>query len=257
VRVTVYEIDHENGRHITQAFAEGAEVVPVPMGPLLPDGRAAVFYGSLRGGYDLMLDCLAEGRPFFYIDHAYIGRGTYYRVGLNHRFRRVVKPDYTRLDALSVTCAPWRESRNPFGSVTVCPPAHDFDKSWFFAGDRWTERVLKSLSKHGAVETTVLYKPTDVRYRPGTPTLAQRMEQSTLFVTQESNVATDAVIAGVQVAVLGDHPARALMHSRVSSATYPKKPDRREWLASLAANQWTLQEMRRGVAAAALGITKG
>jgi len=68
-------------------------------------------------------------------------------------------------------------------------------------------------------------------------------------VAHSSNVAVDALLLGVPVFVTDRCGARRCADTDLSHIESPRMPDdREEWAATLAAQQWTLEEMRSGLA---------
>ncbi|MEQ8504625.1 MAG: hypothetical protein RIB80_04815 [Rhodospirillales bacterium] len=76
------------------------------------------------------------------------------------------------------------------------------------------------------------------------------------MVTWTSNAAVDALLAGVPVFCTGDCAASVMGRSDPINIEYPYYPDNRyEWAATLAANQWTLDEIASGMMWAALEMS--
>jgi hypothetical protein len=73
-----------------------------------------------------------------------------------------------------------------------------------------------------------------------------------VVVTHSSKVAVDAVIAGVPAIVEPSNPAAPVCSTRLEDIETPLMPSRAKWWASLMAQQFTLDEMRRGFAAEAM-----
>lgn len=61
-----------------------------------------------------------------------------------------------------------------------------------------------------------------------------------------SNIAVDAVIAGIPVFCTGPCAGLTMGLSDLSKIESPVRPEREQWLYTLAANQWTFEEMKRG-----------
>ena len=75
------------------------------------------------------------------------------------------------------------------------------------------------------------------------------------MVTAYSNAATEALLAGIPVFTTHPCVSSTMGTSDLSRLEHPRYPDDRErWAAILAANQWTLAEMKSGRCAADLGL---
>jgi hypothetical protein len=68
------------------------------------------------------------------------------------------------------------------------------------------------------------------------------------LVTHSSNVAVDAVLCGVPVFVAPTSPAAPVANLDLKTMKAPLMPQRGAWLASLLAQQFTLDEIRSGFA---------
>jgi len=68
------------------------------------------------------------------------------------------------------------------------------------------------------------------------------------LVTHSSNVAVDAVIAGVPVFVEPTSPAAPVGNLDLAKMENPNMPERGPWFDSLMAQQFTVDEMRSGLA---------
>lgn len=223
---------------VCEAFAEGCA------GDLLFDARAlrggvAVFYGIGPGMEHLWRQCLAEGRPYIYIDNGYFGRGEFFSATVNAlRHDGTGRPDFDRLAARRVSIWPWRKSGR---HIVVCPQSDWFHRLHTRRGrDTWVERTVATLR---AVTTRDIC----VRLKDDATPLARDLDGAHALVTFTSNAAVEAVCAGVPVITTGACAARTMGSASLFEIESPAFPGgRTRWAACLAANQWTLQEMREG-----------
>lgn len=204
---------------------------------------AAVVWGVLRGS-DLVVEAARrDGRPFFYIDHAYIGRGHYlnYRITRNAYEAGAVRqcPD-DRAAALGVELAPWRTGG---GNIIVCPPTRYFMEA--HGCPNWLEDTLAALRR-------ATDRPVEIRGKPaaGEPSepLDNVFRRAHAIVTHSSNVAVEAVIAGTPVFVSPTSAAAPVGETDLSRIELPRRPDRRAWLSHLAYSQFSFAEIADGSA---------
>jgi hypothetical protein len=201
-------------------------------------------FGS-PGVWPVLRKARAESREFWYCDHGYFGRGTYFRVTRNayqhdgagrypdDRFRRFNREIQT-----------W----NREGShILVCPNSSIYFGLHGLDADAWLSETLSTLRQHTDREIVVRWKNTPVRIK-------QHLENAWAVVVFSSAAALDALIAGVPVFVLAPFAAGARMGlSDLSQIETPVYPDDREaFLSALAYQQWTLSEILDGHAWRAL-----
>lgn len=192
--------------------------------------------------WPLLRRAKAEGRDIFYIDHAYFGRGRYYRITKNAyqhdgtgvgdmmRFRR----------AANRHIEPWkRRGRH----VLVCPQSEIYFSLHGLNRTEWEQNVLATLKQHTD-------RPIRVRYKASRTPIAPDLHNAWAVVVYSSAAALDALIAGVPIITLAPFASSVHMGltdlSQIESPVYPA--GRESFLAALAANQWTLPEIMRGLA---------
>lgn len=198
--------------------------------------------------WNILSEARAEGRDWYYGDHAYFRRFEYYRVTRNayqHDGSGCARG--RRLEALGVTIGPWRKAGN---HVLVCPPDAAFAALHGFDADGWLAGVLDTLGRQTD-------RPVHVRGRLGAEhgkPLAADLAGAWALVTYTSNAAVEAVIAGVPVFCTGACAASAMGLSDLAAIETPAMPyGRAQWARNLAANQWTFEEMKRGDCWRAIG----
>ena len=234
-------------RLVLEAFAVGA------CGTVLPDATAlqagpAAFYGL--GGLEGMLRlCVAEGRTFFIGDNAHFdrSRGRYFRFARNAwQVSTLQSPDHARAKALGLEVKPWR--RDGKHIVVVEQSEHFLG----MVGARyWLPRVLRELRP---------FTDREIRVRPwrrdkdkAGSTLQSDLKNAWALVTHMSAAANEALLAGVPVFVSGPCAATPMASGPLSGIECPRYPEGREdWAAGLANSQWTLSELREGMAWRAL-----
>lgn len=186
----------------------------------------------------------AEGRTWYYGDHAYFGRFRFYRITRDaYQHGGCGQSDGKRLKALGLRLAPWKTGRE----ILVCPPDDMFGALHGFDSRKWLAKTLRALA-------AATDRPVRVRHRAGAEsnpvTLAKNLASAHALVTHSSNAAVEALCMGVPVFVTAPCAARAMAESDLSRIEAPYYPDdRKRWAGVLADNQWTLDEIRRGMAA--------
>jgi hypothetical protein len=243
VQANVYTSWHSHSLAVCRAIAEGADLPLVGPEKLLPGG--VVTYGFLRG-LKAILDAAREiGRTWVYADRGYL-RATY---GDDHSgYFRLTRDAWqhdgsgdapeTRWRALGLALAPWQRG----GHVLVCPPGDVFTRAvgGFPAAD-WERDTLAALAR-------ATDRPIRIRRKGGSSTpLAADLADCHALVTYMSNTAVEALLAGVPVFCTGPCAAAAMGKNDLAEIESPAYPeDRERWARVLAANQFTLAELRAG-----------
>ena len=239
--ISVYFGRGKKGARVAAAFAEGCGGVIVGAPPRLLDGACA-FYGVKPETLHLWRQARAEGREFFYIANGYLVRGPYpaFRVTRDaeqHGGLGEAPPDRWR--DLGIEIAPWHYRGRAVLGATQTP--------WWYVRhgltlDRWLAGVI-------AILATATDRPVVIRHKrpPDTDGLAPALADAWAVVTYTSAVAIEAILAGVPAFVTGASAAAPMASTDVAGIEDPYYPDDRErWCRVLAANQWTLDEMRDG-----------
>lgn len=252
VPLFVYVTTHRHSRVVGGAFAEGANarILPALEGRLRPDGAAAAFYGRLRGCNNLLRAAVAGGVDWYYIDRGYIGatQGDDY----SGQFR-VTKnalqsdgrgsPNYERAERLRVTLKDWRQNGE---HILLCPPGIVFGELSGFNSAEWTKAAITTLRLSTDRPIRVREKPR-VGEKRNAP-LREDLGKCWALVTHSSNAAVEALICGVPVFATdrcGSSRCASDDLRKIETPYFPE--DRAEWIAVLAAQQWTLAEMRGGI----------
>jgi hypothetical protein len=242
--VTCYLNRDGGGNAVIRAFARGIgcelryaedETGPRPGVP--------VVWGTLRGSERVVAYAKQAGQYFFQVDQAYFSSGhdVSYRVTRNgHEAGAVRECPTDRIEAHDLAIKPWQRGGR---SVLVCPPTDHFMAAHGCAD--WLEKTLDELPSHTDRPVVVRRAP-----RPGETAepLAEALIKAHALVTPSSNVAIEAVVAGVPVFVSPSSAAAPVGLTDLSSIETPVYPDRDRWLAHLAYCQFSLQEIRSGAA---------
>ena len=228
------------------AWAAGCGGRVEPDGLLAP-GPVALF-GSPRR-WNLLNQARAEGRDWFYADHAYFGRFKYYRITRNayQHDGKTGPGSAARFAAHGIDIKPWRKSGD---HVLVCPPDAKFAGLFNFDAGAWIAHVTAAL-------TALTPRPIRIRDRACADLgpLGNDLAEAWCLVTYVSNAAVEALCAGVPAIVTGACAARPLAATDLRAIVEPPTPSgRAAWAAVLAANQWTFDEVRAGMTARHFGL---
>lgn len=249
--VTIYHTGHERSTVICEALHKGTGFKVVQGRHGLVDDNAAMFYGVMRRNNELRDQCIEEGRDWYLVDNGYLRPGHfdgYYRITKNAFLcDGWGRPDHDRLRNLDIEIQPWQTQGD---KILICVPPRDYGKLWHHDGDAWTRWVkgrFRGKTDRGVV---LSYKPVlDSRCHPAQPPLWQQLARAWAVIVHDSTVAIDALIAGVPAVVTGDTPAKRCCLTDPADIETPIYSDEREeLLAVLAANQWTIDEMKSGKA---------
>jgi hypothetical protein len=233
---------------ICQAFADGCGGHVVLDGELR-DGPA-VFFGVNESNAHIWRQVRAETRPFYFIDNSYFdtARHAYFRVTkdrLQHSGEGVSTGE--RFRALKIKVERWRE---PGEWVVVCPQSDDFMKMVVRHGRDWFADALADLAPY---KKRIRVRAWNRDKKAAAATLGDDLNGALCLVTWSSAAAVTALLAGVPVvAQSADCAARRMGGNIFRLDDLPRPTDREKWAGVLADNQWTVDEMRRGVAWAAL-----
>lgn len=208
------------------------------------EGGAAAFYGVVGIEYLVRL-AIAEQRTWFYGDNSFFdaSRGRYYRFSRNwFQLATPAAPDHQRLNALGVTAKPWKKDGR---HIVVVEQSENFLK--LVGAENWLAKVLASLKP-------LTDRPLHIRRWRRDKDAAAKSLQLDLhgawaLITHMSAAATEAVLAGVPVFTSGLCAATPMASGELTKIEAPRYPDGREdWAAGLAGMQWTLEEIRSGMA---------
>ncbi len=251
----VYHTGHVSSQFVCKAMARGllCDIAQPPWSR--PLETPAAFYGRDRGTLAIAAQCAAAGDHWLMADNGYLGRRQYdgyYKISRDgFQCDGVGVPDEKRLvKALGFTgqefVKKWRpQTKN--GHILVCPPIPDYERLHYFSAHLWWHGIKKQIRD-------VTNRRLRVRHKPGSElasgrALAEDLKDCHAVVTHDSNIVVEAILAGIPVFVTGTSPAQVFGNVDVLTIREPRLDvDRWEWLSILANNQWTLNEIRDGMA---------
>lgn len=244
--VSYYAPDELTSPKFAFGFAKGCGGSMTPEDPdvtlkrgLFP-GSVALFGSPSR--WPILRKAQAERREWFYGDHGYFGRGSYFRITRNayqHDGTGEGNPD--RWAIFNKPILPWRTRGS---HILVCPNSPIHFALHGLDHDAWLQDVRDTLRLHTD-------RPLRVRWKKNQRTYIQfDLADCWACVVFSSAAALDALIYGVPVFVTAPFAAAYRMGlSDLSKIEAPIYPDGREpFIWALASQQWTLPEMVRGVA---------
>jgi hypothetical protein len=238
------------GRMVLEAFAEGAGGRFARFPEVLEIRGVPIFWGVSNDTRGPFLEVKAGARPWLYVDHAYLGaRGTFYRITRSATQIGLEVPglaaDPGRLIATRSKIRDWRK---PGDFVLITPPGDPYLHltGQAITSAEWVRQVERAVR-------AVTDRPVRIRFKPTAhvrvPAFADEAARAWCVVTHQSVTAVEALLAGVPVFMTTPHAAAAPLASLdLSKIETPRREgDREAWAAWLAANQWTLEEMRAGL----------
>lgn len=205
------------------------------------DGSPFAIWGQLLLTLDVLPPAIRAGRPFWHIDNGFWSPARGDRIGyyrITYRSLSPVMLAQAPMEREAPAPLPWRARGN---HVLFAHPGPTFGAA---AGlDMVTWRQATRISLSAATRRSVIERSKDC-CRP----LESDLRSAHALVTHSSNVAIDALLAGIPAFVEPTSPAAPVSAGTVWEIETPSMPDREPWLRSLACQQFTLGEMRDGTA---------
>jgi len=239
-------------RHFTEAMVAGFPAAQMGCEAEQLDLSADLhILGGLQFGcLGLMRQILSGRLDYVFWDRAYFGGGTHtdrLRITRNGYQKLVVDAgrSLARFEAVGGRLEPWRRGGS---HILLVPPGEAIQQ--LFCGATWLDSMLAALRTRTERQIRISHKGDPVP-------LAERLRDCWCVVTYTSNVAVEAVCAGVPAFTAWFAAAAPvagsvadLLHNERGDIEQPPRPDREAWAASLAWGQFTTEEIRRGIARA-------
>ena len=208
--------------------------------------RRHIVAGLQFGALERMQAIFKSGEPYIFIDRAYFGGGPgsgRFRLvphAYQHHWVDEANVDPARFQSFGVELKPWRaEGRH----ILLVPPGAAICRL-FGLGD-WEANTLARIRRS-------TNRPVRMSYKGDPEPLAARLRDCHAVVTWTSNVAVEAICAGVPAIVSRRSAARPVCggvdHLEANIET-PPMPQRDAWAAALAWGQFSLAEIASGFAA--------
>lgn len=236
---------------ICEAFAKGAGGIVADPRKGLRDGPA-FFYGIVNETRALFDRARADGRDWYYADNSYLDRGrqAFFRVTKNafQITRTPVECNYARAKACGAASSDMREWRETGEHIVICEQSTAFMELCGYKGN-WVEDVCWELNKY--TQRPLRIRRWNRDKGKLAKTLRADLEGAWALVTHMSAAANEALLVGVPVFVTGECAALPMASGRsMLDLRDIERPvvqsTRARWVAGLATNQWSLEEMRNG-----------
>ncbi len=233
---------------ICNAFAQGCGGCVAAVGESVLRPGAAFFYGWTEHTGPLVEQCRKDGRDWFYADNAYyFGRGQYFRITKNALMHDGAGAAQSkRFELFGLTPKPWATGGD---HVIVATQSEIFyEMRLGISRDQWTRRTIDELRRHTDRRIVVCHKPAPPFQGQPHRSFEKLLPGAWAVVSHSSSVMVKALLDGIPVFSLGASMATRMGLSDLSRIEDPLYPDGRNvWLWSLAANQWTREEMCGGI----------
>lgn len=242
-----------NGEHIVVKYEEDYREV---------EADVAVFYG-LEGNTPRIFKEYSEKAKAVYTDLGYWGRREggrwcgYHKAVVNDRhpttyFQKRAHMA-TRAQNLGVVAAPWQKN----GSFILLAGMGDKGAAAEgYDAEYWERKTIETIRKY--TRRPIIYRPKPswkrarpiqgVGYSPSTVSIDHALRNCYAVVTHHSNVAVDALVLGIPVFCWKGvaMPMASQDLSQIETPFFPS--DRQQWINDVAYCQWSIEEMKRGIA---------
>lgn len=239
----VYEAQGEKTAPLfCQAFAEGCGAQTTKAKDIKELKSVAMFGSlSLRRVLDAAIE---QNRTWYYGDKAYFNRYDYYRITKNAYqytdFKLTSKPK--RFEQAGMKIRPWQKGGK---KILLCPQSDKFMRRFGLSQHDWIESVKAELAKHTKRPVVVRHKV----WSRAEEEFALALEGVHAVVVFTSIAGVQAVCHGIPCFATQDCASARFGSMDLSKIENPVRPDNRELMAwELADNQWTLDEIRSGMA---------
>ena len=268
VGVTVFWL-RGNGRsqRIADALATGARragykaILRDDGAYTAPAEQIVAFYGYQKNLPRIMAENVAADRKVVFADLGYWGRrhGGRFKgfhkisVGGRHpgRYLMARERSSARLRRCGIVAQPWRAKGD---HIILAGMSAKSAESYGFRPEEWERKAVIELRRH--TDRSIIYRPKP-SWRDAQPIATTTLDKHTpleralagchAVVTHHSNVAVDALVAGVPTFCF-DGVAARMSSQRLEQIEKPLFVKRRaEWLVNLAWSQWNVDEMASGL----------
>jgi hypothetical protein len=228
------------------AFAIGCKG-QLRVGAAFEHSRSFAFWGQ-PSLWQSFLAARRTSPAWYYGDHAFFGRGRFYRCARNAmQFTGRTGDDApARFRQFGIPVMDWRRAGS---HILLCPNSEPFFGLHGFELGQWVRETTSLIGSCSDRPVRVRWKSEAAR-RP----LEEDLRDCWAVVTYSSNAAVMAALAGVPVFCTGECAGLTMGSGDLSQIEAPATPEGRErWSARLANHQWTLDEMRAGALWNAIG----
>lgn len=261
-----YAASVSRSKVLAQAFAKGIKTCSKDIVRILPstayksiDSDVAVFYG-LAEGLSKVMDDYSSHAKAVYMDLGYWHRRItgkydgYHKVSVNSRhptkyFQRE-KHSPARFKQLGLAIEPWRKNKD--GHILVAGMSAKAAIAEGLDPEIWERNTIHGLSLHTNREIIYRPKPNWSSARPIRGSTIQRkvelvdaLKGCHSVVTHHSNVAVDALLAGIPTYCWHGIATPLSLQNIHDDPVYPE--GREQWAWDAAYCQWSVDEMSKGL----------
>lgn len=259
----------ERANQICEAWLEGCGGGEIVDKLDVDEQQPVAFFGVAIETIESVAKLLWRGRDFYYIDNGYFpfrhgSRELHFRVTKNAtQHLGVGRPDYDRFATFDPGI---KLNRTPGNHVLIA-----CQTEWWYAQngmkfETWLRRIIRDVADNTERTIIVRMKPNiggRLKYRTDLENMVLDygamldkgekpldLTDTWAVVTHTSNCAIEAIFQGIPVFVTGLCAAEPLARRDVRMIEEPYYPHLDEvvnWGSVLAANQWTMKEMREGL----------
>lgn len=233
--VNVYTVPHEKSSPLfAAAFAQGCG------GRVLERYEDGIWAGFLspKNWPDLQRH-IAEGKEYYFGDHAYFGKHEYFRVTHNaFQHTGIGETNGKRIRKFWHRPMPWK--RTGIG-IILCPHSEHFFNRFGMTQEGWIRDTTAELKKHTDRKILVHHKRDDIPLRA-------MFRKAWAIVGFKSMSSLEAIMNGIPAVSTGECAVSSLCTAleRIEKPFYPDDDQRMKVAGVLADNQWTLEEMKNG-----------
>jgi hypothetical protein len=233
--------EKRKSQRVLQAFADGCGGAMASTRERRLRPGAAAFYGVRPAWMHLWDQARSDARDWYYVDNAWFdaSREKHFRIARNAvQGCTSAASDGKRFAALGIEIHAWRRRGS---RVLVLPQSAEFMATLERAPD-WTAQAVTRVRQFTD-------RPIAIRRKDARTPLAADLEDAWIAVVHSSAAAVAALLYGVPVIATDPACAMAPLATRFEDIESPHRPDDRlAWAQRLADSQWTLEEMKAGLA---------
>ena len=219
-------------------------------GEAVPDDQSVLIRNILHNE-TLLKDRRQRALPFWFVDTGYTnfltGKKIWLRLVANdlHMTPDLSRPwPADRLSLLPSMPRPWRVND---GAILVVENSESHYQQQGTTLEAWREHVRQKLK--GDTDRLIVFRPKNLD-RKTRDNLYEHLCKKDYYcvVTDASAAAIEAVWAGIPIITLGQHISRPVARDNLANINDLYRGPIGDWLCALTYSQWTLAEMRSGLA---------
>ena len=288
-KITAYKTDVQFTANIVNMFSnsinvhiKGMSSECLHINEFLKNGipkntNTIVTLGILRGTGHLLKEAARKNIDRYYIDHAYFEPGYegdgWLRISKNkhiiNNIKEVSNFRWEKFFAKKYPIMPWRRFDQRGANILIIPPTNAI--CWYFNEHEWEKKILCFLNKTLSKED---FKKVKIRKKPKEPivdkngnylglkqnektqnvSLEEDLENSSIIIAYNSQVALDATLRGIPVIVDKHNSCFALsfkledLSLGLNNKKFDAEPDRYKLCKWLSYCQFKLDEIKSGFA---------